>query len=85
MTHKLKTWPEHFNDVWRGDKTCELRKNDRDFSAHDNLLLQEYEPESESYTGREILVHVWHMLEDFTGLEKGYCILSIRVKAKYGR
>lgn len=40
MIHKLKTWPEFFLalEMWR--KMFEVRKNDRNFSVGDTLLLQ---------------------------------------------
>lgn len=43
-THKLKTLPAYFDAVERGDKTFELRNNDRDFQAGDVLLLEEFDP-----------------------------------------
>ena len=32
-THDLKTWPEYFAEIANGNKTFELRKNDRDFES----------------------------------------------------
>lgn len=43
-THKLKTLPVYFDAVQRGDKTFEIRKNDRDFQAQDALVLAEWDP-----------------------------------------
>jgi hypothetical protein len=42
--HGLKTWSGFFTALKKGDKTFELRKNDRDFIAGDQLLLQEFQP-----------------------------------------
>ncbi len=42
--HELKTWPEPFEAIRRGMKTCEIRKNDRDFKAGDILELVEWDP-----------------------------------------
>lgn len=53
MRHNLKTWPEYFQAVIDGKKTFEIRKNDRDFKVGNELLLQEYDPEQETYTGRQ--------------------------------
>lgn len=41
-THRLKTAPEPFSDVWSGAKLAEFRRNDRDFRAGDLLELLEY-------------------------------------------
>lgn len=43
-THELKTLPIYFDAVKRGDKTFEIRNNDRDFQAGDTLILCEYDP-----------------------------------------
>jgi ASC-1-like (ASCH) protein len=54
VKHKLKIQPEYFKEVCTGKKSFEIRKNDRDFKVGDMLLLQEYLPESNSYTGRVV-------------------------------
>lgn len=77
MKHKLKIWKEHFVKVKWGHKKFELRKNDRNFQEGDLLILQEYDLETDTYSGREITVEVTSILEDFQGIEKGYCIMSI--------
>lgn len=43
-THKLKIWPRMFEAVQRGDKTFEIRKNDRDYQTGDTLVLEEWDP-----------------------------------------
>lgn len=42
--HSLKTLPVYFAAVLRGDKTFEVRKNDRNFQTGDTLVLREYDP-----------------------------------------
>ena len=42
--HKLKTLPEFFKAIQKGEKTFELRKNDRDFKKGDVLILMEFIP-----------------------------------------
>ena len=43
-THSLKTWPEFWDEVFVGNKTFEVRKNDRDFKIGDVLELKRYCP-----------------------------------------
>ena len=43
-SHDLKTLPVYFDAVLRGDKTFEVRKNDRDFQTGDTLVLKEWDP-----------------------------------------
>lgn len=56
MLHILKIWPQYYTRVISGEKTFEVRKNDRGFQAGDTVLLQEYDPEKADafhYTGNE--------------------------------
>jgi|GEM_PF-3855713 len=54
MIHCLKTWPKPFGMVLSGQKTFELRVNDRGFQPGDLLCLQEFDPFAKAYTGREL-------------------------------
>jgi len=77
--HELKCWPPYFGDVLSGVKTFEYRKDDRHFSPGDILLLKEWLPQTEKYTGREVSVDVvYTVLGGQFGIPKGYCILGIR-------
>jgi hypothetical protein len=49
--HELKTWPEFFRAIREGRKRHEVRANDRDFRVGDVLVLREYEPSTNRYTG----------------------------------
>lgn len=76
-THELKTWPEFYEQVYLGNKTVEVRKDDRDFEVGDVLHLREYVPGSGAhYTGRECRRYVSHVLRGW-GVEPGYVALSI--------
>ena len=79
MIHELKTWPEYFEKVLNGDKTFELRKNDRNYRKGDTLILKEWNPNEKQYTGRRVIVFVSNVLKDAIelGLMDGYCIMSI--------
>jgi len=50
--HELKTWPQYFAAVRSGKKRFEIRRNDRDFSVGDILVLREFDPDSDVYTGQ---------------------------------
>lgn len=43
--HELKVHPKYFNRLVSGQKSFEIRKNDRDFQIGDILVLKEYDPE----------------------------------------
>ena len=78
MTHELKILPEYFRAVKSGQKTFELRNNDRNFRTGDSLTLWEWEPEK-GYTGMVLNADITYVLKDIQGLEPGYAILGIRL------
>lgn len=73
MTHILKIWPEYYDAIDSGEKTFEFRLNDRNYQTNDILILREYCPEKDTYSGREIQVLVTYVL--YIGK---YAVLSIR-------
>jgi hypothetical protein len=77
-THDLKCWPEYFAGIASGEKTFELRWNDRDFQKGDDLLLREYDADISQYTGRAYRRRVTYVLKssDFNGIVDGWCILG---------
>lgn len=78
--HDVKLGTTFFDDVKTGRKTFELRKNDRGYKEGDTIVMHEYN--DGTTTGRTIEKKIVYMLEDFTGLEDGYCILGLgEVKA----
>jgi hypothetical protein len=79
MIHELKTWPAYFQAIVNGQKTFEIRKNDRNFHVDDELVLKEYNPAEQKYTGRELRVKVTYMTEGGQwGIPLDICVLGIR-------
>lgn len=74
-THRLKILPEYFRAVWEGQKTAELRKDDRGYQVGDVLILDEWD--GERFTGSGLCVEVSYILRNCPeyGLAEGYCIL----------
>ena len=60
--HELKTWPVYFWEVRRGVKSFEIRHDDRGYQVGDVLILQEFDPHGEKYTGEEHRVLVTHIM-----------------------
>lgn len=54
MIIKKKTWPDLFEKVRTGEKKFDMRLADFECQTGDTLILQEWDPETKSYTGREI-------------------------------
>lgn len=86
QNHELKTDPDVFQAVIEKRKTCEVRRNDRNFAVGDTLLLRETaEPGAAMaagapliYTGRQVHCVVSHMLlGPEYGIPDGIAVLSI--------
>ena len=81
--HELKIVASDYKDVISGKKSFELRKNDRRYKQGDSLKMLEFK--DGKHTGRTIDADIIYMLEDYTGLTEGYCILGIRVTDYTGK
>lgn len=62
MKIEKKVWPEYFQKIIEGKKSFELRLADWECREGDILVLKEYDPETEGYTGREIEKKVSYVL-----------------------
>ena len=77
MVHELKIAPEYFEKVITGEKTFEVRRDDRPYAVLDALRLREYM--GHGYTGREVTVGVSYILRDKNYVKDGFCILGIKL------
>lgn len=76
--HVLKTWSEYFNAVLSGAKNFEGRQNDRNYQVGDTLILREWDPKTEEYTGRELQRIITYKLDGGQfGIQQKWCVLSI--------
>lgn len=79
-THYLKCWPMYFDEIQLGRKTFEMRSTvDRIFQAGDQLLLQAFDPEKQSYIGPQQLVDVLAVYHNVMGMKPDTCVMSIRL------
>lgn len=85
-THELKSWSQFFRPIVAGERTHELRRNDRDYRVGDRLLLREYDPSMGTYTGSHCEVAITSITSrdvpcavSDQGLDPDFCILSVRV------
>lgn len=85
--HELKIKAKYYSEIWRGIKTFELRKNDRDYQVGDIIHFTVIPDETTSEEACEglntypNLVRIIYILQDVPeyGLKEGYCILAIKV------
>ena len=78
--HELKCRPEFFARIASGQKTFEIRKNDRDFQVGDILILKEHDPEKGwpdhgSYATQRVTVTYMTAFEQ----QPGYVVLGIKI------
>jgi hypothetical protein len=90
-THELKTWPQYFQRLLSGEKTFEVRKDDRGYQAGDVLALQEFDKSGDHdrcedercttkrYSGRELRFRVGFIYQRAPGwLDCGeYVVMSL--------
>lgn len=86
VVHDLKTLPVHFDAVHRGEKTFEIRRDDRGFQKGDTVRLRRFNPSIDdprhwaafpnSYPWLERRV-LWILTGGQFGLEPGYVILAL--------
>ncbi len=78
MIHAVKIVPRYFDAVISGEKTFEVRKNDRPFQVGDLLALNEYDVENKCYTRNSCLVYIDYILDSADYCKNGYVVLSIK-------
>lgn len=77
MTHELKIRPQFFDKVISGEKTFEIRKNDRNFKVGDRIILKEYDNET-GFTGRNAVFDITYVMTDTEFVKKGFAVLGIK-------
>jgi uncharacterized protein YqfB (UPF0267 family) len=85
QTHDVKSWPDFFAPVLSGEKSFELRKNDRNYQVGDVLHMREFDDRKGEYTGRVCTKKITYVLTSsgpgaippYWGLSQGYAILSL--------
>lgn len=77
MIHALKIEPNYYEDIKSGNKSFEVRKNDRDFRTGDYIVLNELSDTRDEYTGRSILMKITSIVNDERFCKEGYIIMGL--------
>ena len=77
MKHELKIHPKYYRAVLLGLKKVEIRLNDRNYQENDLLILNEFDPKTERYTGSQLKRKVDFIIRDVAGLDPDYVIMQI--------
>ncbi|PZR37211.1 ASCH/PUA domain-containing protein [Caulobacter segnis] len=84
--HELKCWPAYFAAVREGLKTFEIRRNDRDFQVGDLIVLREYSPGTDTFSGQTETRQITYLLseEDHGGVIHGFVVIGFGHVPKLG-
>lgn len=77
--HELKTWPEYFDSIVSLRKMFEVRINDRKFRVGDGLIVREWNPLLEKYTGRVEKRIITYVSDGIQGTCPDYVVLSLKL------
>lgn len=83
--HELKTWPQYFQAITSGEKTFEIRKNDRGFKVGDTLRLCNYDPDLGRFTGHTVERKIAYIAQGVFGLPDDVCVMSLAGAASVDR
>lgn len=61
--HTIKCWPKFFKALKSGQKTFEIRENDRDYRVQDFLMIYEWDPDTKKYSGEMITAEITYITE----------------------
>lgn len=86
MEIRKKTWPEYFQKILDGDKTFDLRIADFDAKVGDTLILEEFDPFTNKYTGRVLEKKItfvgktkdWQFFRKEDIEKYGYIVMSLQ-------
>ena len=66
MIRERKCWPKYFEAILTGTKNFELRLGAFECDIGDILLLREWDPQTQTYTGRQLKREVTFILDTKT-------------------
>lgn len=80
--HNLKTWRSDYEAIECGDKTFEVRFNDRDYAVGDILCLRKWDPHESRQMADdrgliELMVRVTYVMPGGRwGIDPSWCVLG---------
>lgn len=78
MIHNIKCDPEYFGALKNGNKTFEVRLNDRNYQVGDFLNIKEFNREKQEYTGFVVLREITYVLKDYPAIDPDYVVLGVK-------
>ncbi|MNK14331.1 hypothetical protein D3C87_324420 [compost metagenome] len=86
MNHVVKSWSMFYRDIETGERTSDIRLNDRRYAIGDTMDLREFDPVTHTYTGRGQFVKITYIQTNKSNpcaisqfaLHDDYVVLSIK-------
>lgn len=86
MNHVVKSWSMFYRDIETGERTSDIRENDRRYAVGDTMDLREFDPVKNRYTGRSQFVKITYIQTNKSNpcaisqfaLHDDYVVLSIK-------
>lgn len=83
--HVLKCWDTYWDATARGDKTFDVRFNDRGYQAGDTVVLQRWNREKDDFTRHRSNGHPYYLRRKIKyilpggqfGIEPGWIVLGL--------
>jgi hypothetical protein len=77
MIHALVTPKAYFAEVLTGERTADIKKDDRPYKKGDVIILQEYDADKKLYTGREVNLTITSIARNTPreGLRRGFVFI----------
>ena len=87
ITHIVKSWETFYRDIITGERTSDIRLNDRRYAVGDFMKMEEYDPVSQTYSGRFRTVVITYLQTNKSNpcaishrsLDDAYVVLSIKL------
>lgn len=80
IEHEVKCWPEKFARVQSGQKSFEIRKNDRDYQVGDTLVLREFNKKDGQYVDYSSPVRAKIVYIDTFEQKEGFVVLGLELE-----
>lgn len=82
-THVLQIWSEYFIPTLLSLKTFEIRENDCDYLVGDALILKEFNPDTNSFTGLNVKAKITYILNgSHFGLSDNMVAMSVKLDSE---
>lgn len=86
MIHTVKSWSMFYKDIATGERTSDIRLNDRRYAVGDIMDLREFDPVTHTYTGQAQFVEITYIQTNKSNpcaisqfaLHDDYVVLSIK-------